>query len=137
MEHTIQNALMAILASQGQHKEAQEALASTERGQWNRLVDHAIRTAPEHNRTHVAYVLKLALDDPSTGGPGIAQDFAIVAEENKCTGAMWYRACIVPTNGRCIDAGLFGPDPEVIKRRIVGLYVAREILMPEQLCICQ
>lgn len=129
---------MAFLAAEGEHDAAQEALASTTRAEWNRLVDLAIRMAPEDNRTHVAHVLKLALDNIEFGGAGLAVDFIIEPEANPCTGAMWYRAYMLQqVDGitQRIDAGLYGPDAETIKRRTVGLYVVRNIQMPEAMCV--
>jgi hypothetical protein len=125
---------MAILASQGEHGWAQEALISRDRQVWQRLADLAIRTAPEHNRTHVAQVVKLALDNPANGGSGDAQDFAVLPEPNQATGEMWYRGYRCPEGvgpGKPHhDTGLFWRYPEQVARRIVGLYVARTIQMP-------
>lgn len=133
---TIQETLAAFLAAHGFHLSTiAEAHDSTTRLQWEALADKAIRSAPEHNRTHVAHTLKLALDNPDNGGPGVAQDFAILPEVNHALGETWYRAYRCPEGtgpGKPhFDTGMCWRYPEQVARRIVGLYVAREIKMPE------
>src|SRR5579872_6433026 len=127
---TIQETLMALLASHGEHEWAKYASESQTRSEWQHCADIAIRSAPEHNRTHVAQVVKLALDNPSNGGDGEAQDFAVLPEPNQATGELWYRGYRCPQGvgpGKPhFDTGLFWRNPEQVKRRIVGLYVARE-----------
>lgn len=129
----IQETIAAFLASQGQHKEAEEVLASNSRGTWVRLGDHAIRTAPETNRTHVAHVIQLALDTPENGGAGMACDFVIKAEAHPVqAGVIQYRAWLVKVQGtrELHDAGLVAPEVATLERRIVGLYIARRIIKP-------
>jgi hypothetical protein len=133
---TIQEQLVAFLAAHGLPLSTiGQAEASTTRQEWEALADKAIRTAPEHNRTHVAHTLKLALDSPQNGGPGVACDFTILPEVNVGLREIWYRAFRCPKGiglGKPhYDIGLCYRYPEQVKRRIVGLYVAREIKMPE------
>jgi hypothetical protein len=137
---TIQEHLVAFFAAHGLPLSTiGQAEASTTRQEWEALADKAIRTAPEHNRTHVAHTLKLALDSPQNGGPGLAQDFAVLPEPNLSTGETWYRGFRCPEGigpGKPhYDTGLFWRDPAQVARRIVGLYVAREIKMPQEATI--
>lgn len=137
----IQDILGAFLSAHGKHDLAAEAFASTARLEWEKLVDDCIRTAPEAERTHVAHTVKLALDAPANGGPGHAQDFEIRREPRRLPlvlgaiavddGAPMYRAYMMAKLGGATDAGLASEDIEKLKRRIVGLYVAREIKVVE------
>lgn len=137
----IQDILGAFLSAHGKHALATEAFESTSRAVWNRLGDEAIRSAPEYNRTHVAQVVKLALDDPENGGPGDAQDFEIRPEARRTTlvlGAVampdtkpMYRGYMMAKLGGATDCGLASDDIENLKRRIVGMYVARTITVVE------
>lgn len=135
---TIQDTLLAFLAAHGEPLSVLcRAETATTQPELAALVDRAIRTARESERTHVAHVLYLALDDPANGGPGLAQDFAVVAEEHPLNdGEIWYRGYRCPQGvgpGKpYFDTGLYWRDPEQVKRRIVGLYRAcRTIAMPE------
>lgn len=124
----IQEIIAAFLAAQGQHAEAIDALASVDRTTWLKLVDHAIRTAPEHNKTHVAHVLTYLMDRPENGGLNAAEDFVIKPEPHReQTGVTVYRAWRVLKTG-LDDTGLAGIDQDKVIRRVVGLYVARGIV---------
>ena len=116
--------IAVLLASQGQHDDAQAAFACTDRDVLIALGNNAIRTAPEHNRTHVAQVVKLALDNPENGGPGVAADFVSKPEINHGTGETWYRAYRKESHSD-VDLGLIGRTQAQILRRVVGLYVVR------------
>ena len=129
----IQEIIAAFLASQGQHKQAEEALAATDRRDWQRLVDETIRTAPETNRTRVARALKLTMDRPANGGPGMAADFVIKAEPHPMqAGKVYYRAWRVPhiVPAPLVDTGFVSDDLDALERRIVGMYVVRRIAKP-------
>lgn len=138
----IQEILGAFLSAHGKHAEAARAFESTDRLTWEHLADEAIRSAPESERTHVAHTVKLALDAPETGGPGQATDFEIRPETRRVPaieGAQpgepirtMYRAWMKDaTEEKWHDCGLASEDISNLKRRIVGLYVAREIKVVE------
>lgn len=121
----IQETLGAFLSAHGKHELAAEAFESTDRNTWVKLADEAIRSAPEFNRTHTAQVIKLALDAPENGGPGEAEDFVIRTEENPVlAGIPIYRAYKSGTMEYC---GLASNDKEKLARRLVGMYVVRNI----------
>jgi hypothetical protein len=124
----IQEILAAFLSAQGQHEAAKEALVSGHRNEWVRLGEEAIRTAPEHNRTHVAHSVKYALDSPSTGGPGIAEDFIIKPEPHPFKTETLYRAWRIETNRKLTDMELVSPDPDILERRLVALFVVRAVI---------
>lgn len=136
---TIQDTLSAILSAHGQHDSSEQARNSFSRPQWVRLGDEAIRTATNETRADIAHCVKLALDDPYNGGRAEARDFVIMPELNAALGETWYRAFMLPGdahtpaagNGKPFDCGLCGRDPNVVRSRVIGLYVAREIQMPE------
>jgi hypothetical protein len=133
-QQRIQEVLGVMLSSVGQHELARQAFESTSRLDWVRLGDAAMRHAPEYNRTHVGFVVKLALDSPDNGGPNDAADFEIRKEKNELTDAPIYRAYRLnpPDSPKPYEyLGLAHHDIDKIERRIVGMYVARSIKKPE------
>ena len=133
MQLTIQQIIAAFLAAQGQHKEAAEVLASDNRGTWLRLGEHAIRTAPEYNRTHVAHSIRYALDRPENGGGGTAADFILKPEAHPMLeGVTLYRAWRINDDRTLADTGFVSEDTEALKRRVVGLYAVRAIVVGQQ-----
>jgi hypothetical protein len=124
----IQEILGSFLSAYGEHELARLAYESTTRNDWVRLGDETIRRASEHNRTHTAHAVKLALDNPKNGGPGRAVDFEMRSEQhcNMPEITMW-RAWMIQPEGPAVDCGLASADKDVLKRRIVGSYVARKI----------
>jgi hypothetical protein len=126
----IQETIAAFLSAQSQHEAAKEALVSGHRNEWVKLGEEAIRTAPEHNRTHVAHSIKYALDSPQWGGPGLAEDFLIKPEPHPFKPETLYRAWKVNTNPRAlVDMELVSPDPEILKRRLIAMYVVRAVIV--------
>lgn len=124
----IQEIIAAFLTAQGQHAEASEAFASNDRATWTKLVDHAIRTAPEYNKTHVCHVLTYLMDRPENGGADTAIDFIIKPEAHPMqAGVRLYRAWRVLPD-KLDDTGLVSNDADTLTRRVVGLYVARGIV---------
>ena len=122
--------IAVLLASQGQHNDAQEAYACTSVADRAKLVwlgNTAIRFAPEHNRTHVAQVVKLALDAPEAGGPGVAADFVVAPEHQSINNELWYRGYRVLKGDGRVDLGLLARTPAEVARRIVGLYTVRSM----------
>lgn len=127
---TIQEILGAYLSAHGQHELARQALESANRTDWVHLGDEAIRSAPEAEKTNVAFTVKLALDDPANDGPNQARDYVMVAEPHKRQeGQTMYRAYLVLDEelGRIEDIGLAAPDSEVLKRRVVAAHIVRSI----------
>lgn len=126
--NTIQGILGAFLSAHGKHDLATQAFESTDRKDWLRLGDEAMRSAPEHNRTHVAHIVKLALDSPANGGPGEAQDFEIRRIPHPLNAEQFiFKAYFA--DGK--EAGFSHHDVGPVARRLVGMYVVRCIQYPE------
>lgn len=122
----IQGILGAFLSAHHNHEAAAKAYASVTRNEWVSLADLAIRTAPEYNRTHVAQVVKLALDSPENDGPGDAADFEIRKEQHPLSDAAIYRAYRADE-----FLGLAHHDVAPLLRRLVGMYVVRFCSLPD------
>lgn len=133
MNQTIQHILGAFLSAQGQHELARQAFESDNRLDWVRLGDEAIRSAPEYNRTHVAHVVKLALDSPDCGGPNLADDFELRKENDPLTTLPVYRAYRLRPGVLPEYMGLASREIDKLERRVVGMYVARNITKTEQI----
>lgn len=128
----IQDILGALLSAYGKHHSARLAFESTKPEEWQALGDQAIAAAPEHNKTHTAQVVRLALDDKANGGLGVAADYEIRKESNPVTGAPWFRAYRRVLGG-LTDIGLASPEKEKLERRVVALHVVREFYYTEKL----
>jgi hypothetical protein len=125
-----QETIGVILAANGESRASEEAFTATTRQQLDRLADLAIRTTPEYTRTLSARNIKLVLDNPEIGGAGLAADFEIRAEKNPVTGATWYKGYkLLPGKpGKEEEyVGFASPDPDTLERRLVGMFVVREI----------
>lgn len=125
---SIQEILGSYLSASGQHELAAQAFHATTRNDFLRLGDAAIGNCPESERTNVAWRVRLELDKPEHGGPGHAEDFEIRKEQNPVTPALTlYKA--YRTNGEYVN--LCSPEIGPLVRRVVGMYVAREIKLPK------
>jgi hypothetical protein len=127
---TVQQQIAAFLSAQGQHHAAKLALESTNRTEWTKLVEIAIRTAPEYNRTHVAHTLRYEMDKPVNGGANTAADFILKPEAHPMReGEQLNRAWMINDNRTLSDTCMVSADVEALKRRVVGLYVVRAIVI--------
>lgn len=128
---TIQEILGVILAANGEMEASNEAFTAATPAQFARLGDLAIRTTPEYNRTTVACNVKLALDEPANGGSGLAADFEIRREENPVTGGTWYKGYQLRPGDEPLYVGFASPDKGTLARRLVGMFVVRNLQVKE------
>jgi hypothetical protein len=121
---TIQEILGAYLSTHGRHEEAAQAYTSTERTEWLRLGEIAMRTAPPDSKIETCQAIKLVLDAPENGGAGTACDFEIVREPHKMQeGRFMYRGYRIDPNGGKVDTGLVSEVFNELLKRLVGAYV--------------
>ena len=125
----LQSILSKELAQVGLAEEAREVLAISHR--WSLMVygDKAIKAASPEARLDMAMRIKLALDDPADGGPGLARDFEIRKHDHPWKpGTFIYR--IYKSTGEPVR--LLYECRDVLLKSLVAAYVVRAIVYNDE-----
>src|SRR5271157_2258641 len=119
-QQTISNALKQV----GRDADALAVLTTTDPWLIQRFGLIATEYATSDTRLEIAHKIKLAIDDPANGGPGLAKNYEVRKHVHPLQPDLFiYRA--YDESGQ--NAGLMHWNKEMLVKTLVAVYVVRDI----------